>query len=203
MQLFDRESPLEAAIQFRPFRGVRRLATYAAPLLTAFVIDVAAARAVTAQRPNFSGRWTVVPDSTAPARGAPPTGTAGSGWGTSFTITQDSARLVLEQVFFSRYDMQPPLRFLYALDGTETKNIVMAGHGFQEQRSRVAWNNASLVITTTYRVGNPAGSGDSLRVEVTRALSLESPTRLLVEARRAGVLGGPSTTTRTAYTKQQ
>jgi hypothetical protein len=198
MQLFARSISLEAAIQPRASRRVPVGALCATSLVLVLGIQSAAA-----QRPNFSGRWALVPDSTAPARGTPPSGNPGSGWGTAFTITQDSAGLLLEQPFFSRYDMQPALRFLYALDGTETKNTVMAGHGFEEQRSRVTWNNSSLVITTTYRVGNPAGSGDSLRVEVTRTISLESPTRLLVETRRAGVLGGPSTTTRTAYTKQQ
>ena len=45
------------------------------------------------------------------------TGSPGSGWGTPLTIAQDSTRLTVEYSFFSRYDLQPPLQFTYALDG--------------------------------------------------------------------------------------
>jgi len=98
--------------------------------------------------------------------------------------------------------MQPPLKFTFALDGTETKNAVMMGLGVQEQFSRAAWTGSTLVITTRYVAANPESAGDSLRVEVKRRLSLESPTRLIVETTRGGVLGGPPSTTRTVYTKQ-
>jgi hypothetical protein len=145
----------------------------------------------------------VVPDSTPPGTNAAPTpGSPGSGWGTPLTITQDSARLTVEYPFFSRYDLQPPLQFVFALNGTETRNTVMMGNGFQEQFSRATWNGSTLVLTTVYVVANPSGAGDSLRVEVTRRLSLESPTRLIAQTTRAGVLGGQPSTTRTVYTRQ-
>jgi hypothetical protein len=155
-----------------------------------------------AQQPNFAGRWALVPDSTPPGTNASATpGSPGSGWGTPLTIVQDSARLTVEYPFFSRYDLQPPLQFVYALNGTETKNTVMMGNGFQEQFCRAAWSGSTLVLTTVHVVANPAGSGDSLRVEVARRLSLESSTRLIIETTRAGVLGGRPSTTRTVYTK--
>ena len=130
------------------------------------------------------------------------TGSPGSGWGTPLTIAQDSTRLTVEYSFFSRYDLQPPLQFTYALDGSETKNTVMMGLGVQEQLARAVWSGSTLVLTTVHIIANPAGTGDSLRVEVTRRLSLDSPTRLITETTRAGVLGGASSTTRTVYTKQ-
>src|SRR5262245_29112009 len=80
---------------------------------------------VTAQtRPDFSGKWSSEPaaqDSAARGgraggRGARP-GDMGSGWGSNITITQDAKQLVVEYVFFARGDLQPPLRFTYALDG--------------------------------------------------------------------------------------
>lgn len=169
-------------------------------LLAAFVIHTGSVSAATAQQPNFAGRWIAAPDS-AGGRG-PATGNPGSGWGTPLTITQDGTRLTVEYPFFSRYDMQPPLRFIFSLDGTETTNTVMMGLGVQEQVSHAAWTGTTLVITTRHVMANPAGAHDSLRVEVTRRLSLESPTRLMVETTRAGVLGGPASTTRTVYTKQ-
>jgi hypothetical protein len=160
------------------------------------------AAAVPAQQPSFAGRWATAPDTAASGATAPTTGNPGSGWGTPLTITQDAARLVVEYPFFSRYDLQPPLHFTFALDGSETKNSVMLGEGVQEQFSRARWDGATLVITTVHVFPNPAGASDSLRVEVTRRLALESPTRLVAETTRAGVLGGLPTTTRTVYTKQ-
>src|SRR5215212_4401588 len=65
--------------------------------------------------PDFSGRWIVA---TQPAPGS--RGEMGSGWGPAVTITQDSQRLTVEYAFFGRGDMQPPLKFVYALDGSET-----------------------------------------------------------------------------------
>jgi hypothetical protein len=167
----------------------------------ALAVHASAASVAVAQLPSFAGRWVAAPDTTTPAA-SPATGSPGSGWGTPLTIAQDSTRLTVEYAFFSRYDLQPPLHFTYALDGTETKNAVMMGFGVQEQLSRAAWSGSTLVITTVHIVANPAGTGDSLRVEVTRRLSLDSPTRLIAETTRAGVLGGPSSTARTVYTKQ-
>jgi hypothetical protein len=166
----------------------------------AILILSTAASTLAAQAPaDFSGRWTLAPD-TARGRGATPS--PGSGWGSPITITQDAARLVVEVPVFSRYDMQPPVRLTYALDGTETKNTLMMGRGAQEQVSRAAWSGSALVVTTTYVVPNPASAGDSLHAQVTQRLSLESPIRLVVETTRAGVLGGASVITRTLYTKQ-
>ena len=169
-------------------------------VLSAVLTTQVGAAAMAAQQPSFAGRWAAAPDS---ATGSAPTiGNPGSGWGTPLTITQDSTRLTVEYPFFSRYDMQPPLRFTYALDGSETRNTVMLGNGVQEQFSRATWSGSTMVITTVHVIPNPSGAGDSLRVQVTQRLSLESPTRLIVETTRAGVLGGQSSTTRSVYTKQ-
>jgi hypothetical protein len=85
-------------------------------------------------RPDFSGRWTTDPDPAAaaaqPARGAGPgapgrggqPADVGSGWGSTITVTQAATSLTVEYAFFTRGDMQPPLRFVYALDGSESKS---------------------------------------------------------------------------------
>jgi hypothetical protein len=96
--------------------------------------------------------------------------------------------------------MQPPLKFTYALDGSETKNAVMMGRGIQEETSKARWSADSLIITTTHMFANPE-TGQPMPMEVRRVLSLESPTSLVVEVTRSGVLGGPPTETRTVYTK--
>ena len=124
----------------------------------------------------------------------------GSGWGSPLTITQDATQLVVEQALFSRYDLQPPLRFVYKLDGSETRNAVMTGHTAQERMSRAAWDGRTLRITTIYPAVDPV-SGRAFTTEVIHTLSLESPTTLVVEATRGGSLGGPATKTRTVYRK--
>jgi hypothetical protein len=56
------------------------------------------------------------------------------------------------------------------------------------------------VITTTHTLTDPV-SGKPLTVDVKRRLTLESPTSLVVEVTRDGVLGGKPSTTRTTYRK--
>jgi hypothetical protein len=169
---------------------------------------------VTAQtRPDFSGRWTSEPEpTTASPGGGGQTGAArsgggrsasgdmGSGWGANITITQTANRLTVEYAFFARGDMQPPLKFVYALDGSETKNSVMMGRGIQTQTSKTAWEGDKLVITTAHSFTHPE-TGQPMTSEVRQTLSLESPTSLVVETTRSGVLGGAPSTTRTAYRK--
>lgn len=164
------------------------------------------------KRPDFAGRWTSEPPPTAPARRetipgnaptpgsmrATPKGEMGSGWGPTITIKQDANTLTVEYAFFSRYDMQPPLRFVYALDGSETTNTVALGRGVQAQTSRAAWKAEALVIATTLPFPHP-DDGRPMTSEVTRTLSLESPASLVVETVIGGVLGGPPTATRTVY----
>ena len=167
-------------------------------------------------RPDFSGRWTTAAEpadagggdrgaaaggrrGAAGGRGAR-TGDMGSGWGDVITIAQDAKQLTVEWAFFARGDLQPPLRFTYALDGTPTTNAVSMGRGTQEQGSRARWNGDALVIASSYTFANPA-TGKPITGTLTRTLSLTSPTTLVIEVTRDGVLGGPASTTRTTYRK--
>ena len=161
---------------------------------------------VTAQtKPDFSGRWTSEPESKAPAssgdgQGGGRLSDLGSGWGSNITLTQEAGRLMVEYMFFARGDMQPPLRFVFALDGSETKNSVMMGRGIQVQTSKTAWEGDKLVITTVHPFTHPE-TGQAMTSEVKQVLSLASPTSLMVETARSGVLGGPASTIRTIYRK--
>lgn len=176
----------------------------AAILARGLLVSTAAAQG----RPDFSGRWTTEPPAAVPsARDAAASGTRpqprvdlGSGWGRSITITQDGRTLTVVWPIFSAYDLQPPLRFVYALDGSETVNEFMMGRGSQRQRSRVSWNGGSLLITTVHTFTDPA-TGRPVESEVRQTLTLESPTSLVIETVRGGALGGPPSTTRTVYTK--
>lgn len=157
--------------------------------------------------PDFSGQWTLDAPvvATTPAVPGRPASTAapgdmGSGWGSPITIVQDAKQLTVEYQVFSRYDLQPPLKFTYPLDGSEVRNTVSLGRGDQLETSRSRWNGQSLVIVTTFHVEDRS-AGKPFTVEVTRTLSLESPATLVVEVTRSGALGGPSSTTRAVYRK--
>lgn len=161
-------------------------------LAVAVAVAVATSNGAAQARPDFSGRWTVEQ----PAAGEP--ANMGSGWGTPITLTQDARQLTLEYAFFTRGDMQPPLKFVYALDGSETRNSVMMGRGIQVQRSKAAWDGQTLVITTVHPFIDPA-TGKSASVDVVQKISLAHPDTLIVETTRGPVLGGPPSTTRVTY----
>lgn len=156
------------------------------------------------KRPDFSGAWKL-PESP-PGDGAG--GSPGSGWGASFTIVQDAATLSVERVFFSRADLQPPMKFRYALDGSETRNTVMVGRGVQTSTSTTRWDGDALVITTVHTVPD-VDDGSESQCEVTRAVSLLPPSggrigwppSLVVETTRCPAGGGPPSTTRQVYRK--
>lgn len=181
-----------------------------------FAIATITATAGAQTVPMFSGRWTVdsaanaqrqtVSDSAARAVRAGgasdmrPTDDMGSGWGQTITVSQDSDRLTVEYEFFTRYDLQPPIRFVYALDESETMNTVNLGRGPQLQSSRARWRGDTLTITTTHQFPHP-GNGEPTTSSVTRNLWLASPSSLVVQTVIGGALGGPPTTTRTTYRK--
>jgi hypothetical protein len=156
------------------------------------------------ERPDFTGEWTIAAEPSGqqpgPRQGAPPA-EFGSGWGRTITVEQDAHALTVLWPFYTRGDLQPPLRFVYSLDGSSTTNTVLMGRGMQDQVSRVSWEGADLVITTVHEFEHPQ-NGQRTTHEVTRTLSLESPTSLVVEATISGALGGPPTTSRAVYTRQ-
>ncbi|MGE0362510.1 MAG: hypothetical protein AB7H93_06235 [Vicinamibacterales bacterium] len=163
------------------------------------------AAAPRAQTPvDFSGRWvavaTPVPTGAA-AQAATLRGDLGSGWGTTFVVTQDAAQVVVESVVYSAYDLQPQPRFVYALDGRETRRTLMLGRGPQVQESRAAWDGVTLRLATAHHAVDPA-SGRTFAIEVVQRLTLESPATLVVETTRGAPPGGVATTTRTTYAKQ-
>ena len=168
----------------------------------------AVASALAAQVPvDFSGKWTLdapPPASTPAVPGTPAAAAApgdmGSGWGSTITIVQDARQLTVEYAIFSRYDLQPPRKVTFPLDGSEGRDTVLLGRGEQVELSRARWDGQALVIVTTFVVSDRA-AGKPFTVELTRKLSLESPTTLVVDVSRAGVLGGPAAATRSVYRK--
>jgi hypothetical protein len=177
-------------------------------VLAVFAVVILAAGAAAQEKPNFSGVWTTTARPAGYARGGGAGASLGSGWGASFAITQDADTLLLERTFFSRADLQPAMRFRYALDGSESRNTILMGRGQQVQVSTAAWEGGKLVITTVYTEPQ-AGEQKPITSKVTQILSLRPPSpgraawppSLVVETVRHGALGGPSSTTRTVYNK--
>ena len=128
--------------------------------------------ALAQERPSFAGQWSRELGPPRDERDVSGYTDLGSGWGDRITVTQDSARLTIEYAFFSRGDLQPPLKFVYALDGTETRNNLMMGRGIQRQTSKVRWSDGRLVIATAHAFTQ---DGKAMTSEVTQTLSLESP----------------------------
>ncbi len=159
--------------------------------------------------PDFSGSW-----STAVLSSAPPTGqaspapvpTLGSGWGNRIAIAHGPDRLEVERVFFVPREIQPTIRYRFALDGSETRNAIPVGRTGPPPTSTTAWDGDRLVIRTEYPFPDPE-SDRWLISEVTQTMWLRpaagtpfEPT-LVVETTRGGALGGPPSTTRTEYVR--
>jgi hypothetical protein len=179
------------------------MATAMLSLVTSFLVGWVVLAAAT-QSPDFSGQWAVEPGSEADS--TPPSGAArtvrgdmGSGWGSPLAITQDSKRLLVEYTPFTRYDLQRPLRFEYALDGSDTRNAMMIGHTAQELHSRARWDGPVLEITTRFEAAHPV-TGKPFTTEVIQRVSLSSPGQLVVETSRT-VPGAATTRARTVYKK--
>ena len=154
--------------------------------LSSAVLCLLLALPVSAQHvPDFSGQWQRADSND-----------IGSGWGDVITVTQQGARLQVEYVLFAPDDRQPPLRFVYDLEGRETRNSFMMGRGVQMQTSRTKLVGASLEIVTSHEL---MVERRAVQSEVRQVLSLESPATLVVEVTRVGVLGGPPTTSRSVY----
>ena len=175
-------------------------------LLSAVAVTTFTSLTSAQERPDFSGVWTSSPGTAATDQGARSTGPVGSGWGWTFTITQDAAGLTVVQPFYTRGDLQPPLTFRYLLDGSESVNTVLMGRGVQVQRSTTTWDGEKLVITTVSEFDSPE-DGRIMTSEVKHTLWLVPaplpawPPSLVVAVIRSGALGGNSSTTRTVYTR--
>jgi len=173
--------------------------------LSAAVLLLMGSAATFQGSPDFSGDWKADADATptgATPGPAPATslGTMGSGWGAVLTLRQDDKRLIVEYTLFSRYDLQPPLRLVYALDGSESVNTVMIGHTAQQRASRAVWKDQVLEIITQYPGIHPS-SGKPFTTEVVQRLRLESADTLDVEVTRSTAGAQPSST-RTVYRRQ-
>ena len=103
------------------------------------VAILAMATVAFAQKPDFSGTWTLDPEASGMAAG----GGRGMGAG-PMTVKQTADTLTTETT-----RGENKVTMTYKLDGTESTNTGMGRGGAQtESKSTVKWDGAKLVITT-------------------------------------------------------
>ena len=156
-----------------------------AAILTLVLADAA----VSAQsKPSFAGKWTMVPDpNAAAAAGGRGRGMAG-GLGPEFTAVQDDKTLTVT----TNNPQLGELKTVYNLDGSESKNPLNFGGQTVDRVSKVKWDGAKLVITTTISFnGNPAESTQTWMLDGSGSLVIESSSNF----------GGTPTTTKATYKK--
>ncbi len=134
--------------------------------------------------------------------GAFKVGDMGSGWGVTLTFSQRSGRLVLEYPYFAAYDLQAPLHYEFALDGTEVENVVTIGPGPTRLRARAEWRADTLVVTTRQPVP-PEVAPAGVKAEVRRALRVTARDTMEIVTTRVGVNGASTNVVRSTYARQR
>ena len=148
------------------------------------VAGSAAMLAQTPSKPNFAGKWTLVPDPNSPA----PTGRGrGGGLGQAFSIEQNDKTVTVIST-----GAQGETKAVYNLDGSDSKNPLNVNGNAIDRVSNVKWDGAKLVITTTTNFNGNA-------LESTQVWSLDATGNLLVESTSS--FTGTPTTTKSTYKK--
>ena len=123
-----------------------------------------------AQKPDFSGTWTLDPASAPAAGGGGGGGALGNG---PATVKQTADALTIERTMGDA-----KVTLTYKLDGTESRNMMMGRGGQQaDSMSTVKWDGPKLTIVTKQEMnGQVAEStqvwtveGSTLTVETTNA----------------------------------
>ena len=134
-----------------------------------------------AQKPDFSGTWTLDPAASEGGAGGAPGGGGGGGGrgggrgglGQGGTVKQTADALTVERTIGEN-----KITSTYKLDGSESKNTMMGrGGNSVESVSTAKWDGPSLVITTKMDMGNGPQestqkwtvSGSTLTIETTNA----------------------------------
>ena len=140
-------------------------------LMVAAVLAVATV--ASAQKPDFSGTWTLDPAS-APAAGGGGRGGGGGALGNGpATVKQTADALTIERTMG-----EAKVTLTYKLDGTDSRNMMMGRGGQQaDSLSTAKWDGARLTIITKQEMGGEVTEstqvwtldGSTLTVETTSA----------------------------------
>ena len=140
-------------------------------LMVAAVLAVATV--ASAQKPDFSGTWTLDPAS-APTAGGGGRGGGGGALGNGpATVKQTADALTIERTMG-----EAKVTLTYKLDGTDSRNMMMGRGGQQaDSLSTAKWDGAKLTIVTKQEMGGEVTEstqvwtldGSTLTVETTSA----------------------------------
>jgi len=156
-------------------------------VLIVLTLVAGAAAAAAQSKPNFAGKWTLVPDPNAPA----PTGRGrgmGGGLGQAFSAEQTDKTLTV----VTTNAQVGEVKAVYNLDGSESKNPISFNGQSVDRVSKAKWDGAKLVITTTTNFNGNAA-------ESTQTWSLDATGNLIVES--TSNFTGTPTTTKSTYKK--
>ena len=158
-------------------------------VIVALALTLSAASTVMAQaKPNFAGKWTLVPDPNAPAGGGGGRGRGGlGGLGQGGTIEQNDKTITV--VTTTQMGEQ---KATYNLDGSESKNPLSIQGNTIDRVSKASWDGSKLVIKTTTNFNGNA-------TESTQTWSLDGSGNLVVES--TSNFGGNATTAKMTYKK--
>jgi hypothetical protein len=117
-------------------------------LIAAAILAVASV--AFAQKPDFSGTWTLDPAASGMA-GAPGGGAPGGGGalGQGATVKQTADAITITRTMGDQ-----TITTTYKLDGTESKNTMTTGRGTFESTATAKWEGNTLVVTTKQDMGN-------------------------------------------------
>jgi hypothetical protein len=103
-------------------------------------------------KPDFSGKWTLVPPADGGGGGGGGRGGGrggGGGWGMNPTIAQTATALTITYTAGGRGGAAPTeMKVTYDLSGKPTMRTQMGQGGEQQVTDTAAWSGNSLVITT-------------------------------------------------------
>ena len=163
---------------------MKRLLSVAAIL----ALTIAGASVSAQSKTSFAGKWTMVPDPNAAAAGGGRGRGMGGGLGQEFTAAQDDKTLTVT----TNNPQLGELKTVYNLDGSESKNSLNFGGQTIDRVSKVKWDGAKLVITTTTNINGTPG-------ESTQSWTLDASGNLVIET--SSNFTGTPTTTKATYKK--
>jgi hypothetical protein len=125
---------------------------HSALLSSTAVLLLVSSSAFAQTKPNFTGKWTILPDSTVAQQGMPRGGAAMGGLGEEATLTQDDKTLTV-----SRQGPNGLLTTAFNLDGSETYQSIDIGNGNMiDLALKAKWDGNKLATSTGFSIQGQA-----------------------------------------------
>ena len=139
-------------------------------LLTSAALVLFAGTALAQTKPNFSGKWTLIPDSaTVQLQGISPGGGEMGGLSNEATIAQDEKTLTIKRMTPTMGEFTS----VFNLDGTETYASVNVQGQAIPLTMKTRWEEGKLITSTWANVGQ--------QIEIILNLSLDAKGNLVTE----------------------